>query len=416
LLGATAYTKTSVKGLNKQPCLLLELWVARNLLAGTCAIGSLLFGTPNAFAQRPLDKTELLLQALSDANGPTGFEGPVREILSRELDSTADELSYDGLGSLIARQGSAGPRIMLDAHMDEVGALVRRITPDGFLSMQMLGAWLDQALPDQRWLIIGANGPIEAVTGIRDIHAMATEDRSKPIARDSLFLDIGAKDAAEVAARGIRLGDPIVPLSPFSVVGKDRYLGKAWDDRIGCAVLVEVMRRLKATGHDNQLFAAATVQEEVGSRGASTAVEVIRPDVGIAIEAGIVGDTPSTRNAEEAHIALGNGPGVFLYNSVEIPNRKLVRLVADVAKAAKVPLQYDLVQNYGDDSAAIQRSGTGVPTINLVVPVRSTHAHNGVVDRSDFENTVKLVVALITHLDAKTVKDLHAFDSGEDLR
>jgi putative aminopeptidase FrvX len=383
--------------------------MARMSVAAIFAIGNLVSGTPDALAKSPMDGTERLLQSLSEANGPTGFEEPVRTILAREMQSTVDELSYDGLGSLIARQGATGPRIMLDAHMDEVGALVRRVTPDGFLSMQMLGAWLDQALPDQRWLIIGKDGPVEAVTGIRDIHAMANEDRAKPIARDNLFLDIGARNAAEVAARGIGQGDPIVPLSPFSALGKGRYLGKAWDDRIGCAVLVEVMRRLKATGHDNQLFAAATVQEEVGSRGASTAVAMIRPDIGIAIEAGIAGDTPSTRNVEEAHIALGRGPGIFLYNSVEIPNRKLVSLVADVARAANIPLQYDLVQNYGDDSAAIQRFGTGVPTINLVVPVRSTHAHNGVVDRADFEMTVQLVVALIMRLNGKVVNDLRAF-------
>ena len=357
----------------------------------------------------PGDRTEALLHELSDAAGPSGFEEDVRKIMVREMKPFADQLSYDGMGSVIARQGSSGPRIMLDAHMDELGGVIRRTTKTGFLSMQMLGGWLDQALPDQRWIIIGSKGPVHAVTGIRDIHVVPAEERTKVFARDSLYLDVGAHSDAEVAAMGIGPGDPVVPDSPFLVLnGTQRYLGKAWDDRVGCAVLIEAMRRLKASGHPNQIFFAATTQEEVGLRGAHSAADAIRPDVGIAIEGGITGDSPC-RNPEETQGVLGAGPGLFIYDSSALPNRRLAGLTRDTARAKGIPLQLDLVQGYGDASSEIQKSTGGVPTVNLVVPARYTHAHNGVIDRGDFDGMVDLVVAMLQKLDAPTVAKMRDF-------
>jgi endoglucanase len=372
-----------------------------------CAFFAMGLGTaPSALAG---DRVEALLQSLSDAAGPSGYEEDVRTIMVRELKPYATHLSYDGLGSVIAQNGAAGPRIMLDAHMDELGGIVRRITPDGFLSMQMVGGWLDQALVGQRWLIAGSKGTVRAVTGIRDIHVLPADDRNKVFPRDGIFLDIGAKSREEVAALGIEPGDPVSPDSPFAVLnGTQRYLGKAWDDRVGCAVVIEVMRRLAAEGHPNTLLVAATTQEETGLRGAHTAADVVRPEIGIAIEGGVAGDVPGAE-PEETQARLGAGPGVFLYDFDEQPNRRLVALVKETAKAEKIPLQFDLVKGYGDDSSAIQASNGGVPTVNIVVPVRYTHAHNGVMDRGDFDQTVSLVVALIKRLDAGTVKRLRDF-------
>jgi putative aminopeptidase FrvX len=369
---------------------------------------ALLMATLEASPALAQDRAERLLGELADAPGPSGFEEAVRAIMVRELKPLADRVTYDGVGSVIAAHGASGPKIMLDAHMDELGGVVRRVTPGGFLSMQMLGGWLDQALPDQRWIIIGSKGPVRGVTGIRDIHVVPADERTKVYARDTLFLDVGARTADEVAKLGIGPGDPVVPDAPFVALPGGRYLGKAWDDRVGCAVVIEALRRLKASGHPNQLFVAATVQEEVGLRGARTSADLIKPDIGIAIEGGIAGDSPG-RNPEETQVALGDGPGIFLYDSSTLPNRKLVALVRNVAAAKHIPLQHDLVQGYGDDSAAIQATAGGVPTINLVVPARYTHAHNGIIDRADFDGMVDLVVALIQRLDAATVADLRDF-------
>lgn len=362
-----------------------------------------------AFPALAQDRTADLLRRLSEAPGPSGFEEPVRKIMVPELRAVTDELRYDGLGSVIARQGSTGPRIMLDAHMDELGGMVRRVTPDGFLSMQMLGGWLDQAIAGQRWIILGAHGPIHAVTGIRDVHLASAEERARLISRDAVFLDVGARTSAEVAALGISPGDPVVPDSTFQVMnGTQNYLGKAWDDRVGCAVLIEAARRLRESGHPNQVFFAATVQEEIGLRGARAATAIIKPDIGIAIEGGVTGDAGGA-HPEESQAKLGGGPGIFLYDSSALPNRKLVTLVRDTARGKGIPLQADLVQGYGDDSAEIQTVNGGAPTVNLVVPARYTHVHNGIINRRDFDGMVDLVVALIQRLDARTVADLRDF-------
>ena len=370
-----------------------------------------LLGTLGTFAvAQQADRTESLLQRLADAPGPPGAEEPVRAIMVNEMKPLATEpIRYDGMGSVIAQQGATGPRIMIDAHMDELGGMVRRVTPTGFLTMQMLGGWLDQALVDQRWIIIGSKGPIHAVTGIRDIHIVAPEERTKVFPRDQLYLDIGAKDAKEAAAMGIGPGDPVVPDSPFTVMnGSKNYLAKAWDDRIGCAVLIEAMRRTASMPHANQLIYVATTQEEIGLRGARTAAQTVKPDIGIAIEGGITGDIP-TSHPEETQVKLGAGPGMFLYDSSTIANRKMVAFVKKTAAAKQLSLQADLVQGYGDDSAEMQTMNSGAPTINLVVPVRYTHSHNGIVNRQDFDQTVDLVVAMLLQMNADTVRQLRDF-------
>ena len=369
---------------------------------------TLIVAATSLSAQRP-DATLQLLQRLSDAPGPPGAEDAVRKIMVEQMKPLATApIRYDGMGSVIAQVGASGPRIMIDAHMDELGGMVRRIAPNGQLTMQMLGGWLDQALVDQRWTILGSKGPVVAVTGIRDIHVITPAERNEVFSRNSVFLDIGAKDAAQAAAMGIEPGDPVVPDSKFVVMnGTDNYLGKAWDDRIGCAVLLEAMRRMTATPHLNQLFFVATTQEEVGLRGARTAANLVKPDIGLAIEGGIANDQGGRPEETQAH--LGAGPGIFLYDSSAIPNRKLVALVRATAKAKGIPLQLDLVQGYGDDSAEMQESGSGAPTLNFVVPVRYTHAHNGVVNRQDFDRTVDLMVDVLSKLDQKTVDEIRDF-------
>ncbi len=378
--------------------------ILRNLLA---AASLALMVAPALEAQ---DRTEQLLQRLADAPGPPGAEEPVRAIMVPEMKQFATKpITYDGVGSVIAQQGDKGPRIMIDAHMDELGGMVRRVTPGGFLTMQMLGGWLDQALVDQRWIVIGSKGPVHGVTGIRDIHVVPAEERTRVFSRDQLYIDIGAKNPAEAAAMGVEPGDPVVPDSPFLALnGSQNYLGKAWDDRIGCAVVLEAMRRTASLPHPNTLIYVATVQEEIGLRGARTASQLVKPEIGIAIEGGITGDTAGT-HPEETQAKLGAGPGMFLYDSSTIPNRKLVALVKKTAAENSIPLQLDLVQGYGDDSAEMQTTNGGTPTVNLVVPVRYTHSHNGIVNRKDFDEMVDLVVDLLTHMDQAQVNDLRDF-------
>jgi putative aminopeptidase FrvX len=355
------------------------------------------------------DRTVSLLQQLTDTPGPPGFEEPIRKVIVDAMKPLASSIAFDGLGSIIATQGNSGPRIMVDAHMDELGGMIRRVTPRGLLTMQMLGGWLDQALVDQRWIIIGSKGPVRAVTGIRDVHVVPADERTRVYSRDSLFLDVGAATEAEVAAMGIAPGDPVVPDAPFTVMnGTDNYLAKGWDDRVGCGVILEAMRRLASLPHPNQILWTITTQEEIGLRGAESAAAAVKPAVAIAIEGGITGDVFPGR-AEETQARLGAGPGIFLYDSSALPNRRLTQLVKQTAREKSLPLQTDLVQGYGDDSAEIQRSNGGVPTVNLVVPIRYTHSHNGIMNRRDFDQMVDLLVALLQKLDAKTVDRIRDF-------
>jgi putative aminopeptidase FrvX len=350
------------------------------------------------------------MKRLTEAPGPPGAEGPVRDMMTEYLKPYVTKISYDGLGSVIAQQGTIGPRIMVDAHMDELGAEVRHVRPDGYISVQMLGYWLPQALADQRWTILGSKGPVLAVSELLDAH-VSGEFRRSADEHTEYFMDVGARNAADVTALGLGPGDPIVPVSSFEILPGGRYLGKAWDDRIGCIAMIEAARRLATEPHPNQIFYTATIQEEGSEemRGAITSAHIINPDIGIALEVGITNDTPGNR-AEAALETLGGGPGVMLYGFSEFPNRNLVKFQQKVAVDMKIPLQYDFVQGFGDDAGAIKLNGGGVPVTTLLVPTRSTHTHNGIIDRQDFDQTVDLLVAMLQKLDADTVAKIKSFE------
>jgi putative aminopeptidase FrvX len=357
------------------------------------------------------DRIPQLMKQLTEAPGPPGAEGPVRELMVENMKPYADKIMYDGLGSVIAQQGTSGPRIMVDAHMDELGGMVRHIRDDGYISVQMLGYWLEQALGDQRWMIMGSKGPVLAVSELWDAHVAPYESNhaSTPA---QYYLDVGARNAADATALGISPGDPMVPVSEFASLPHGRYLAKAWDDRVGCIAMIEAIRRLHSEPHPNQIFYAATIQEEgsIEMRGATTSAHIINPDLGIALEVGITNDTPGNK-PEAALETLGGGPGIMLYSFSEYPNRNLVHLVQEIAAEKHIPLQYDFVEGFGDDAGAIKLNGSGVPVTTLLVPTRSTHTHNGIIDRADFDRTVDLLVALLERLDAATVARMRNFES-----
>jgi len=381
--------------LEKRQCMLLRL----------CAL--LLLCT----AVSAQDRVTELMKQFTEAPGPPGAEGPVRKLVVENMKPYADKIMYDGLGSVIVQQGTSGPRIMVDAHMDELGGMVRHIRPDGYISVQMLGYWLQQALGDQRWVIIGSKGAVLAVTELWDAH-VAPHEAGHPATPTEYFLDVGARNAADVTALGISPGDPMVPVSEFAILPNQRYLAKAWDDRVGCIAMIEAIRRLHGQPHENQIFYTATIQEEgsIEMRGATTSAHIINPDIGIALEVGITNDTPGNK-PEAALETLGGGPGIMMYSFSEYPNRNLVHFVQQVAADNHIPLQSDFVEGFGDDAGAIKLNGSGVPVTTLLVPTRSTHTHNGIIDRADFDRTVDLLVLLLQRLDGPTVARIKNFDS-----
>ena len=360
-----------------------------------------------------MDNVESLLEELTNAYGPSGFEGPVRSIMRRELLPLCDHMETDGVGSLMARLGEddGGPRIMLAAHMDELGLMVKFVTAEGYVRFQPLGGWLDQALINQRWVILTKNGPVHGITGIKTVHVMAPEARTQLFKREQMFIDVGASSLQDAEERlGIRPGDPIAPDSRFTPLsGGSLYLAKAWDDRVGLGVMVEAVRRLQAAPPPNTIYAVATVQEEVGLRGAHTSSYQIQPDIGINLEAGVAGDYPGITQ-DESQERLDKGPAIFLHDTSMLPNIKLRDLLIDVARENHIPVQFDVLSGYGEDGAEMQRSRGGVPTINIAVPTRYLHSHYGIISRKDFDRTLELIVAVIQRLDPATVHSLKSFD------
>lgn len=372
------------------------------------------FCAQNGWAQNDsLDPLEQLLAELTEAHGPSGFEGPVRKIMRREFAPLADHIQTDGLGSLIARLGGAadGPRIMMTAHMDELGMIVRRITPEGYLTFQTVGGWLDQALINQRYVILTRKGPVKGITGLKTPHVTPRSERAQLHDRSRMFIDVGATSRRDAEERlGIRPGDPIAPQSRFMKLNDPKlYVAKAWDDRIGLAVEIEVLKRLKQKPSPNVVFAVATVQEEVGLRGAQTSAYIVKPDIGLSIEVGVASDYPGI-TPDQAQERLRGGPGIFLHDSSMLPNLKLRDFVIDTAKDLKMPLQFNVLSGYGEDGAQMQRAYGGAPSINITVPTRYLHNHNGVLHRDDFDRAVTLVTELIRRLDRATVERIKSFD------
>ena len=379
-------------------------------------VAALVATIPAPVAAQPQDPGVQLLEALTNAPGPSGFEGPVRDIVTIGLNELGAEISHDGLGSVIGRfDGPPGsPRVMVTAHMDEVGLLVQYIRPDGFIKFKTLGGWLDQALIDQRWVINTRAGRVHGVSGIRTIHVTPGSERNQVWGRDTISIDVGATSQADAERLGIRPGDPIAPWSPFTVLANDRYAAKAWDDRVGLGVMLEAMKRIQQRGVQlpSTIYLVATVQEEIGLRGAATSVPLVNPDLGISIEAGVSADYPGAR-PEQAQERLGGGPGIFLLVSSMLPNTKLRDFFFKVAEAEGITLQADVLTGYGQDGAEIQTFDTGRPALNMTVPTRYLHSHTGIIDRRDFEGAVELLVAVLTRLDAQTIAELSSFRQGD---
>ena len=369
-------------------------------------------GRPAAPASAALDETARLLKSLSEAPGPSAFEEEVRKIVVAEYTGLGATIDYDGLGSVLAALpgGATGPRVMVTAHMDEVGLIVQHITPDGFIRVKILGGILEQALPDQRWTILGRNGPVPAVTGLRTTHVLPASQRGVVWSLDDTFLDVGATSPEDVERLGVRPGDGIAPLTEFLVLPNGRYAGKAWDDRVGLGVMIAAARRIRAENIrvPAQVLWVATTQEEIGLRGAQTAVQKARPELGISIEAGVSADYPAI-GPTQAQERLGGGPGLFMLDSSMIPNRKLRDFFFDVAQEARIPLQPNVLTGYGEDGAEIQRFDSGRPSVNMTVPTRYLHGHTGIIQRSDFDRAVELLIQVLTRLDSTKAGQIASF-------
>lgn len=344
-----------------------------------------------------------LLKSLSEAHGGSAAEGKVRECLRSELD---DRGFADKTGNLcFYKQGKEkGPIVMLAAHMDEVGLAVHSITKEGYIRFVTMGGFWKPTLLAQRYKLLTRSGEeIVGITATKPVHMLSKGEKEGCPEIESMFLDIGA--TCEEEARkvfGVRPGDSIVPDVAFmQMKNPDMYIGKAFDDRAGLAVGTQVMKNLE-DNHPNTVCLAATVQEELGCRGAQTVCKRVKPDVCLVLEGAPADDFPGS-SASDRQGALGKGVQVRVMDPSAVMNRGLVDLILDTAEEKKISCQSAVRRSGGTDAKSIHLAGEGVPCVVLSVPARYIHTSYSIVDINDCLNAVKLVEAVIKKMDNKAV-------------
>lgn len=354
------------------------------------------------------DETLTMLKDLTDARGIPGNEKEPREVMESYIKPYADEVYTDNLGSLIASKtgDKNGPKIMVAGHLDEVGFMVTRIDDKGFIYFQTVGGWWSQVMLAQRVTIMTAKGDVTGVIGSKPPHILSAEARKKPVEIKDMFIDIGAANKEEASEFGVRPGDSVVPYFEFTQLKNEKMLlAKAWDNRIGCAIAIEVLKQLKGQDHPNIVYGVGTIQEEVGLRGAKTSTNLIEPDIGFGVDVGIAGDTPGISD-NDADSKLGDGPQLILYDASMVSHKGVRELVVDTAEANNIPFQYATMSGGGTDSGSIHLTANGVPALSITVATRYIHTHAAILHRDDFENAVKLIIETIKKLDNEKVKEI----------
>ncbi len=354
-----------------------------------------------------MDNTLKFLKRLTDANGIPGNEREVRLLMEEELKDTVDEVQYDKIGSYIGIKNgnSKGPKIMLAGHMDEVGFMVTSITDDGYIKFAPMGGWWSQVMLAQQVNITTRKGDvIRGAIGSKPPHILSPEERKKPADIKDMFIDIGVPNKEAAEKTGIKAGDMITPHIEFTVMSDPNYLmAKAWDNRIGCAVAIEVAKNLKNEKHENVLYAVGTVQEEVGLRGAHTTGNKVNPDIAFAVDVGIADDSPG---AKGEYGKMGHGLQITLSDRSSIGHKALREFVEGVADDLGIKYQYQTLAGGGTDAGAIHLKHDGAPALSLSVASRYIHSHTSMIHRQDYEDLVKLLTEVTKRLDAKTVKQI----------
>jgi tetrahedral aminopeptidase len=329
-----------------------------------------------------------LLKKLSEAYGPSGREEQVARVIRDEIKNYVDETYTDHLGNLYAVRKGTGAKIMIAAHMDEIGMIVTFIDENGFLRFSNVGGLNIHVLVGQR--VIFENGTVGTI-------GMEKLDDIKKLALDKLYIDIGAKDREE-ARQKVRVGD-IATYHREATPAGNRLIGKAMDNRAGCAVLVKALQELKST--DNEIYAVFTAQEEVGLRGSRTSSYRIDPDLGLALDVTLVGDTPE---APTMDVSLGKGPAVKVKDASVICHPRLKDALIDTAEAGNIPYQLEVLTAGGTDAGAIHLTKEGIPAGVISVPCRYVHTPGEMVDLGDMENAVRLLTSFLeTALDMQKI-------------
>ncbi|MFP4459588.1 MAG: M42 family metallopeptidase [Candidatus Zixiibacteriota bacterium] len=362
---------------------------------------------------KKLTSFDKFMKKYTDAFGPSSFENDVAELFREDAKPFANNITRCGIGSIIAeKKGSANaPKIMVAGHMDEIGFMVKGITKQNYLKVNNLGGWWTHNLVGQKVIVRTSSGKeIIGVFGSKAPHSLEPEERKKVMKLENLYVDVGVTEDDEDYLKkelGIRVGDPIVPLSDYHKMGKDgkMLMAKAWDNRIGVIAALKVLENLSKNDHPNSYYAVGTVQEEVGLRGAGTSAYVVDPDIAFAVDVTLASDIPGAKDSEWAE-KLGKGPSISVMDGSLTPNPRLRDFVIDIAEENNIPYQLGSLTKGGTDGGRIAQTRGGTPTLTLSISTRYIHAHNGILHNDDVENLIKLLTAVIKKLDKKAVEKI----------
>ena len=334
------------------------------------------------------------LEKLSNACGVAGREKEVRNLLIKLLEPCSDEVYVDKLENVIAiKKGKkTAPKVMLAAHMDEIGLMVKNISKEGFLRFAKMGGIDDRILLAQKVIVYTAKGALPGIVGSKPPHIQQEEERKKIVKHDELFVDIGAESLEVAVKMGVRIGDVIGFDVKFEKIDKTTVIGKAFDDRVGCAVMIETLKLLEKT--NCTIYAVGTVQEEVGLRGAGTAAFSLDPDIGIALDVTVAGDVPGVKDTDTT-VKMSKGPTITVSDSGLITHPKVLSLLLDTAEENKIAYQLETGLRGTTDAARISLTRQGVPSGTICIPARYIHSPVGMVSLKDVQNSARLAAKAI---------------------
>ncbi|MFC4618298.1 M42 family metallopeptidase [Camelliibacillus cellulosilyticus] len=350
-------------------------------------------------------ETKELFKTLTELPGPSGFEGPVRSFMKEQLSKYSDEIIQDRLGSVFGvKKGSEDdPKVMVAGHMDEVGFMVTQITENGMIRFQTLGGWWSQVLLAQRVQIMTERGPVIGVIGSIPPHLLNEEQRNKPMEIKNMLIDIGADDKADAEKVGIKPGQPIVPICPFTPMANEKkILAKAWDNRYGCGLAIELLKNVQDEKLPNTLYSGATVQEEVGLRGAQTAANMIKPDIFYALDASPANDMSGKK---DEFGQLGKGALLRIFDRTMVTHKGMREFVLDTAETHNIPYQY-FISMGGTDAGRVHLSNEGVPSAVIGICSRYIHTSAALVHIDDYAAAKALLTELVKRTDKTTVESI----------
>jgi putative aminopeptidase FrvX len=331
-----------------------------------------------------------LLKRLAEAHGLSGHEDAIRLIIEDELDGCLDERAIDPLGNFIGTRHGTKPSVMLAAHTDEIGLMVKHITDEGFLTFSAIGGWFDQTLLNQRVILHAAGGGLYGVIGSKPTHVMKKEEREKVVKLEDMFIDLGARSRDEVEQLGISIGTPVTIDRHFVDLGNGRVSCKAFDDRAGVAVMIEALRRTKT---DCEVYMVGTVQEEVGLKGARTTAYALSPTVALVTDVEVAGGHPGIEK-KELPLELDKGPVLTVSDASGrgiITPPSVLKWLKGTAAQCNIPYQLSVADGGNTDASVIHLTKAGIPTGVVGVPTRYVHTPVELLSLHDLDRAAELV-------------------------